>query len=340
VSRSSDSEIVVPRRRALSILAFGGAAAAATMYGLSRRAAIQPRRQSRTLMGTIVNVSVCDEDVDAADAAIEATLDRMATLEATLSRYRGDSEVGRLNDAGDIDDAGPALLEVIEVADRLAHLSDGAFDITVGPLVELYQQAFRDRQQLPDASAIDEALQLVDHRDLVVEGRRVSFRKPGMRITLDGVGKGYIVDRGVAVLRERGYDNVLAEAGGDLVARGHKVDATPWTIGIQAPRPGMRLVRFDAVDVAVATSGDYMQPYLADCSHHHIIDPRRGRSAPELASSTVVAPTAALADGLATLTMVLGPRASIELIESQVGCEGHFVAKDRAVFRTTGFAKV
>ena len=91
---------------------------------------------------------------------------------------------------------------------------------------------------------------------------------------------------------------------------------------------------------AVATSGDYMQPYAADCSQHHIVDPRRGRSAPELASSTVAAPTAALADGLATLTMVLGPHASVELIENQKGCEGHFVAKDRAVFRTSGFAKV
>ena len=115
-----------------------------------------------------------------------------------------------------------------------------------------------------------------------------------MGITLDGIAKGYIVDEGVAVLKQAGFDNILVEAGGDLAASGLKEAALPWQIGIQAPRQGHSslLGKFAVRDQAIATSGDYMQPFTPDLSQHHILDPRAGYSAPELASATVVAPSA------------------------------------------------
>jgi thiamine biosynthesis lipoprotein len=142
----------------------------------------------------------------------------------------------------------------------------------------------------------------------------------------------------VDVLRGRGFGDVIVEAGGDLVAGGVRGDGTPWRIGIRAPRPGLALTaRFEAANRAVATSGDYMQPFTDDYSQHHILDPRRGYSSPELASATVAAPTAALADALATLTMVLGPRRGRALIEDLPDCEAYFIAKDLEVTRTSGF---
>ena len=169
----------------------------------------------------------------------------------------------------------------------------------------------------------------------------MSLGREGMRVTLDGIGKGYVVDRGVSVLRERGFDNVFVEAGGDLVARGTKNGGEPWRIGIRRPRPGESLqARFDTTDCAVATSGDYMQPFTPDYSQHHIVDPRTGYSAPALASSTVSAPDAATADALATMTMVLGPRKGREVLEGLPGCEGYFVSKDLEITRTSGFTVV
>jgi thiamine biosynthesis lipoprotein len=112
----------------------------------------------------------------------------------------------------------------------------------------------------------------------------------------------------------------------------------PWSIGIRRPRPGIALqARFEASNRAVATSGDYMQPFTADYAQHHILDPRTGYSAPELASSTVSAPNAAMADALATVTMVLGPRRGRDLIEALPDCEAYFVSKNLDVVRTSGF---
>ena len=166
----------------------------------------------------------------------------------------------------------------------------------------------------------------------------MTLERPGMSITLDGIGKGYVVDRGISELRERGFPNVFLEAGGDLLAAGNKGTGSPWRVGIRNPRPGLTLhARFDVQDRAVATSGDYMQAYTDDYTRHHIVDPRTGRSAPELASSTVIAPNAATADALSTLTLVLGRRAGRDLLEALPGCEGYFVSKQLDVTRTTGF---
>ena len=169
----------------------------------------------------------------------------------------------------------------------------------------------------------------------------MTLERERMQITLDGIGKGYVVDRGVDVLRQRGFGSVFGEAGGDLVAGGEPGPGDPWRIGIRSPRRPLSLqARFDTRDRAVATSGDYMQPFAADYSQHHILDPRTGYSAPELASSTVVAGDAATADALATLVMVLGPVRGRALLEDLPDCEGYLIRKDLAVVQTSGFGSV
>ena len=178
----------------------------------------------------------------------------------------------------------------------------------------------------------------MDHRALRISDDAIELTRSGMRLTLDGVGKGYIVDRGLDVLKQRGFDDVFVEAGGDLVASGSRDGNSPWRVGIRHPRAEFPLqARFDASDVAVATSGDYMQSYTDEYARHHIVDPRTGYSAPELASSTVIAPNAATADALSTLTLVLGSRAGRDLLEALPGCEGYFVSKQLEITRTTGF---
>ena len=293
-------------------------------------------------MGTMVNLTVMSEDRSAAESAVEATFNRMSGLEAKLSRWQPDSEVSVLNRTGQLDPAGDDLLAIIELSRRIGQLSDGAFDITVLPLLELYQRHKEAADGLPTDAQLQEVLELVDYRQLKVDGRRVHFEMPGMGITIDGAGKGYIVDEGVKELFGAGFANVLLEAGGDLVAAGQKRPGQPWRIGIRSPREESagELVRFDVVDQAVATSGDYLQAFTADYKHHHIIDPRTGYSPAELASCTLTAPTAAEADALATMAMVLGPERTEQILEQLPGREGYLISKDLEVTKTAGFITV
>jgi thiamine biosynthesis lipoprotein len=333
----SADRTLLSRRNALRILAVGGAAGVAWRLGLFDRFRAGPVTRARVLMGTGVRLTVLHDDLAEAEAAADATLERMAGLEVLLSRYREDSEVTRLNRTGAVEGASDALLEVLRLADSIWRLGDGAFDVTVQPVLDLY----RDASGRPDGSEIERTVELVDQRALRVDDRAVRLARSGMHVTLDGIGKGYVVDRGVDELRRRGFGNVLVDAGGDLVVGGDKGDGRPWRLGIRNPRPGAALhARFDARESAVATSGDYMQPFTPDYAQHHIVDPRTGRSAPELASSTVLAGDAATADALATLTMVLGPRRGRELLEDLPGCEGYFVTKNLEVTRTSGFTVV
>lgn len=326
------------RRDVLKILAVGGAGVAAWRLGVAPRSGAVVIKDSRTLMGTTVHLTVISDDREAAVAAIEATMERMTETESLLSRYDAASEVSRLMVAGRIEGASDALLDVLHLSERISRLGDGAFDITVQSVVDVYREHQQRDRGLPPREAIEDALGRVDYRSVRVDGRRVTLARPDVRLTLDGVGKGYVVDQGVDELKRRGLPNVFVEAGGDLVASGEKRGGRPWRVGIRSPRRAMALqARFDASNQAVATSGDYMQPFTPDMSQHHILDPRTGVSSPELASSTIVASDAATADALATLTMVLGAVRSRELVEELPGCEGYFVTKELDVVKTSGF---
>jgi thiamine biosynthesis lipoprotein len=227
-------------------------------------------------------------------------------------------------------------VDVLTQAVQFGELTDGAFDVTIKPLVELYRSS---QQGLPEASQILAAARLVDYTQLQISSDLVEFSTPGMQITLDGIAKGYIVDQGTAELRTLGYQNVLVEAGGDLLAAGQKAADAPWKIGIQSPRsarPGL-LAKVALSDQAAATSGDYMNAFTEDLDHHHIIDPRTGVSSPELASVTVVGKTAMQADALATALMVLGVSDGLALIETLPGVEAYLVMKDLTTSQTSGF---
>jgi thiamine biosynthesis lipoprotein len=294
---------------------------------------------SRVLMGTVVHLTLAGDDRAAAETAAAACLGRMAELEAVLSRYRPDSQVSCLNRDGRLDQAGPALCELVQRSLQLSELTRGAFDITVEPVLQLYRQAHARHQGLPSAAAVTRALHLVDWRRLHGEGSRIWFESEGMAITLDGIAKGYIVDSGVAVLQDHGFDSVLVEAGGDLLAAGTRAVGQDWRIAIARPRASAsgEVVRFQVRDRAVATSGDSMQPFSDDLRHHHIIDPGSGASSTALASATVIAPDTTLADGLATTLMVLAADDGLELVEQLAGCDAYLVTKAMDVLHTTGF---
>ena len=326
------------RRQFLRIVGVSGLAGLALKAGLDLRGVTETVSETRLLMGTVVNLTLVTDDAATGREALAACLDRMAGLEAVMSRHQTDSQLARLNRDGQLAAPDPALVDLLDEALRLSALTGGAFDVTVKPLVDLYQ-AHQQAGNLPTPDAIRATLDRVGYAHLRVAADAIHFARPGMALTLDGIAKGYIVDQGVAALRARGFENVLVEAGGDLSATGRKAADSPWKIGVEAPRPGGEglLNVFNVSNQAVATSGDYMQPYSADYREHHILDPRTGHSAPELASATVLAPRGLLADALATALMVLGPEQGLDVLAALPGCAAYLVAKDLRTWRSPGF---
>ncbi|RWX44056.1 thiamine biosynthesis lipoprotein [Candidatus Electrothrix aarhusensis] len=356
MNNSINPRSALTRRSFLHIVALAGlvsAAGATRFFPFSPNA---PRlltvRKSFPLMGTQLNLTVYSQDRDQAEAAITAMISRMQGLEGKLSRHQQTSEVATLNRTGSLDRPSQELRTVLELADTIHRQTAGAFDITVLPLLTLYQQ---HKEQLRSQPALIQSLvRNIGQEQLHLTSSQVRLDSKGtaknvedtvgnagnLGITLDGIGKGYIVDQGVATLKSFGFQQVLVEAGGDLLVSGSKPQGAPWRIGIRKPRPEMpgALLTVSGDDMAVATSGDYFQPFSPDLLSHHIINPKTGFSPPELASCTITAPNAALADALATGCMVLGKADSVDLLAGMPGCEGLFIGKDLKVQKTDGFA--
>ncbi len=326
----------IGRRRFLQIIAVAGAAGALYRFGVQpEEMATHVVRESRSMMGTEINLIVCGPDADGCRMAISSTFERMGDLTGRLSRHDIHSELSRLNSEGQLTAASSDLRQVLALADEISQRTDGAFDVTVLPLLDLYAKG-----SIPSPAHVAKTLDLVGYKGITSARGNIVMAVPGMGITLDGIGKGYIVDQGVAALKAAGFPNVYVEAGGDLAVTGTKPAGQPWRIGIRSPRPqdpNQMVVVKASGNLAVATSGDYMQFFSDDMRHHHIIDPRSGISPAELASATVTAPTVAMADGLATAAMVLGPEQAMQVVETMDDCEGYFVDKGLRQYRTSGF---
>ncbi len=327
-------------RRALLKLAGAGAIVGTLGYcGIRKGARLASVRHSGQMMGTIVNMVVCGDSETRCREAIGAATARMEALSAMMSTYVADSPLSELNRTGILVDAPRELIEVFTLSRELSELTDGAFDPTVLPLVGLYRE-MKKTGTLPDEKKVKEILPLVNYRHIVVEnGTTVRYLKPGTAVTLDGIAKGYIVDRGIEVMRGLGVSNAFIEAGGDLMVIGRRSDGRLWKIGIRNPRSDdlKNMDTIDLTDRAIATSGDYLQYFTDDKKNHHIINPLTGFSPVRTASSSILAPTVAKADGLATATMVMAPETSIALLESLPDCEGYLFDKELNRYQTSGF---
>ncbi len=329
------------RRDVLCITAVAGVSAVlggGLVEALLRDHRLHRVRRTRTQMGTLVALTVVHADPGEADVMLRRSFAEMERLEAILSRHRPDSALGRLNSEGRLVLAPTELVTVLTEALRLAAATNGAFDPTVLPLLDLYASSFADTGGPPAKATIDRALRLVRHEDVVVEDAVVTLARPGMRVTLDGIAKGYIVDQCVRLLASMGAQRVLVDAGGDIRTSVDPSDREPWTVAVQDPHDARRhdgLVRMG--DGALATSADNQNTFTVDGSVHHILDPRTGRSPDETSSVSVVAPTAMAADGLSTALMVLGPEAGLAHLEAHPQAEGMMVTKAGRRLITPGF---
>ncbi len=281
----------------------------------------QEVRQSRLLMGTVVEIAALGSESKRLEEAVNAAFTELARIEALMTPHRPDSDVARLSAAAEGGTVSAETAEVIALGLEVAAASGGALDLTLGGLKALW--AIESEQpRVPTEEDITAALAGTGPQALRLDGNRVVKGAPGLQIDLGAVAKGYAVDRAVAVLRAAGVSRASVNAGGDIYLLGDQV-GRPWRIGIQHPRkPGEVAATVLVADRAVVTSGDYERFFEQDgVRYHHIFDPRSGRPAGLCQSATVVAPTAALADALSTAVFVLGPQAGLALVERFPGAQ-------------------
>ncbi len=275
-------------------------------------------------MGTYwsVRVAAPPPALDAAElqADLEAAL---AEVNAQMSNYDPDSELSRFNRApiGEWFEVSSEHAEVLAAALEISALSEGVFDVTVGPLVNLWGFGSRDVEHdaVPSADQLRAALQRVDWTQLEVREEPPAIRRlADVYVDLGGIAKGHGADVMARVLEAHGATRYLADIGGDMRGRGYNARGKPWRVGIEVPAIGQRggvQAVIGIEDAGVATSGDYRNFFVHDgVRYSHTIDPTTGWPIPErVASVTVIHPSAMWSDGLATAFNVMGPEAGLTL---------------------------
>jgi len=309
-------------------------------------------RQVRIMMGTLVEICVADRNMSSAakSAAIDSAFERIAKIEELMSSYKDTSDVSRINSSAYKRPVtvSAETMEVIKKSKQINELTNGAFDITVAPLVKLW--GFGPKMEFlkpPSDEEIAAALNLVGMDNIKVDyaKRTVRFSREGILIDLSGIAKGYAVDCAAGVLKKHGVKNAMVNAGGDIFCMGTDFRGKPWKIGIRHPRIKNRIIGAVSLsDRAIATSGDYERFFLQGKNRiSHIIDPATGRPVSDVPdSATIIAQDCATADGLATAAFVLGPQKGIEALNKIGSVKGMIVTdngKFTRIYKTDGFAK-
>lgn len=316
-------------------------AAAVTLFALLPGAAsAEWHHREAAIMGTRIAVELWHEDPAAAGRAIDAVIAEMHRVDELMSHYKPASQLSRVNREAA---SGPVpvaseLARLVAQSLEFSALTGGAFDISYASVGYLYD--YREHRH-PTEEQIREALPGVNWRHIEVDlaASTIRFLRPGMRIDLGGIAKGHAVDRSIAILRGLGIEHASVTAGGDTRIIGDRF-GRPWVVGIRHPDdPGRVIARIPLEDAAISTSGDY-EHYFDEggVRHHHIIDPKTGRSATGVRSVTVIAPTSTLAEGLTKGVFILGPERGIALAESQHEVDAVVVRDDGKVFYSKGLA--
>ena len=293
-------------------------------------------------MGTTVSMTLISASMEKAEEAMGLAYEEIDRLSGLMNRFDDGSPISRLNREGILKDAHPDIIEVISHAIKYYRLTGGAFDITIKPVIDLFKVKFSGvKYEFPSKEEIKEALSLLGSDKIEIKGRDISFTKPGMGISLDGIAKGYIVDCASKVLLSRGIENHLINAGGDIKAIGARGDGKLWTIAIQDPiKENNCLDVIQLSDAAVATSGNYENYFDREKMFHHIVNPKTGLSPIQNASASVIAPTAMEADALATSLLVMNLADGIRFIDSLPEREALVISRTNKVKRSSGWKSV
>lgn len=299
-----------------------------------------PVEKQEFLMGTIISVRVYGKN---AQVAADEAMKLIAGIEEKMTINKPGGEINPLNEQ-----AGKGMVKVsedtmhvMETAVKFAKLSEGVFDVTIGPLVKEWG-IFTDHPKVPDPATINALRKLTDYRELKLDRGSLTagLAREGQIADLGGIAKGYAGDAVISLYKKLGIKSGYINLGGNVVALGSKPDGTPWRIGVQNPRGenGRYIGIINIKDKAIVSSGDYERFFEKDGKrYHHILDPRTGYPAEsDLIGTTIVADKSIEADALSTSTFILGLEKGMKLVESLDGIEAVFVTRDKKVYATKG----
>lgn len=285
-------------------------------------------------MGLPFRITLYAPDETAAKSATDAAFARIAQLNSVFSDYDPDSELSRLSRTSGEGRFVPVttdLWHVLERAQALAQRTDGAFDITVGPLVNLWRRA-RRKQELPTGELVAEMKARVGWKNLVLDPKTKSAKLlvPDMRLDVAAIAKGYAIDAAVKVLRERGIASCLVTGSGDMMAGdpppgqpGWKIEVPPLDVPDAPPAEVVLLG-----NSAIATSGDLIQRVeIGGERYSHIVDPHTGIGLTDHSLVTILGPDCTTADGIGTSVSALGPERGLKLVEETPGIAARVVRK-------------
>ncbi len=281
-------------------------------------------------MGTLFRIVLYAPNEAAAKKAAKEAFARVAELNRIMSDYLADSELMQLcKHAGeDPVHVSRDLFTILQKAEEISKLSDGAFDVSVGPVVRLWRVA-RKTKKLPDPEALKRALAKVDYRKIRLDSERrtVQLLVLGMLLDLGGIAKGYAADAILEVLRRHGITRALAAAGGDVTVGDAPPDAKAWKVAIAPLESGGTTQHYLALrNAAVSTSGDLNQNVEIDgIRYSHIVEPKTGMALTGRRSATVIASTGTWADGMATAACVLGAEQGGKMIDAQTASAALFM---------------
>jgi thiamine biosynthesis lipoprotein len=294
--------------------------------------------REEAIMGTAIRVELWSDDRAAGEAAIDAVMEEMHRIDREMSPFKPESELSRINrEAADHPVSISAeMFDILSRSIEFSKLSGGVFDITFSSVGYMYDYR---RHLKPTDSEIEKALPGISYRHLLLDKdkRTIRFSRPGVRIDLGGIGKGYAVDNCIALLKKRGIAHALVTAGGDSRVLGDR-EGRPWMVGIRDPRRKDNVVAvIPLINSAISTSGDYERFFEVDgVRYHHIINPKTGRSATGVHSASVIGPDATTTDGLTKPVFILGREKGLQLIESIPGVDAVIIDAEGRMFYSSG----
>ena len=285
-------------------------------------------------MGTLFSIKLYAPDKTSAETGARAAFTRIAALDDIMSDYQADSELMRLCEqpVGVPVPVSADLFAVMQSAEKVSELSDGAFDITVGPYVRFWRFA-RKKKVLPTPAEIATAAKSVGYKKLRLDPRTrtVTLLAPNMRLDLGGIGKGYAADQAMRVLKSRGIDRALVAASGDIAIGDPPPGQPGWKVGISgmttATNENARTLSLR--NCGISTSGDTEQfVEIGGVRYSHIVDPATGLGLTERIQATIIGPDATTTDGLDTTVSILGVGRGLALVDSLPRVSALIVARE------------
>ncbi len=330
------------RRDFLRLALIGGAVLAIPLLrrGLGPAEPDQAYQRTVTAMGTTVTIRIEDQiEQSRADFAAGMALREINRLAKIMTRFPDGTQLYDLNRTGRLDTPSPEVVEVLNRAMHFSQASEGSFDVTVKPVLDLLD-GYLSGQQFPTDAQFEAARDLIDYESVSVADHSISLTKPGTGVTLDGIAEGYILDQAALSLRKNRIRSALVNIGGSLEAIGTRTGGAPWEVGIVDPvHPDRTLGTLLLKDQAVATSGDYENFYTGDKQYYHIVDPSTARSPLYSHSATVVSSNAVEADQMGVVLMVEEPNQGQKIADAR-GCEYLICTRTRGSLVSEGMEEL